>query len=436
MAESGFSWKVQRLTSKGIVKEVVGVMGGQVGKTGLGFIATIITARLLSVEAFGLFSLFIAAISIGVELTGKSLDWGMVTFSSKYYDKSRQKANMIFKVILKIRLIVSAVFLVLAFWFVRPIAENIFHRSDYVTPLTYACIGTIGMSMWWYVLAIIQVRQMFTLYGLLNLLNGLMKVGAVGLLFFVHMTSLENILTAYVVVFFLSFAISFATVPKDFLKTEQKDAHIVSTVLHFSKWIIITNILSIFYVQQGFFLLGYFRDAFSLGIYSSAWNLVYGLDVLVFSLITVFLPKVSKLKGTKEHSFYIKQTLKLSIALIVLLLPLYFFAESIMTGLYSKDFSASTVIFQILFWGAIISLPMQPISLLLLTINRPQVFAYVSIVILLVTLTGNILVIPEYGEVGAAYVSAITKVLYGLLIMVVYYILLKKSNSKACVAGA
>lgn len=187
-------------------------------------------------------------------------------------------------------------------------------------------------------------------------------------------------------------------------------------------------------MQAGFYFLGYFDDSAAVGIFSSAWNLAYGLDILVFSLITVFLPKVSKFKNPEEFKGFIGQTLKVSLLMIVCLLPIFFFAEPIVLALYSDKYSETTLVFQIMFVGTLVSLPAHPISLILLSLNKPHIFTIVGFSTMILTCIGNIIIVPEYSVIGAAGVTACMKMLQGLVILWVCYSLIatpKQSTSSS-----
>lgn len=185
-----------------LFKQVAYVMGGQFARTGLGFLAIIMTARLLTVEDFGLFSIFMATIAIGTELTGKSLDWALVKFASEHIDKAKEKAYQYFKSVFKMRIIISLVFMALGISLAGFIAEDIFQKPEYKTPILYACIGTMFMSLWWFTLAVVQTKEMFPLHGAINVSNGLIKVVGVAVLFFFNVQTLEPLLQTYVGVFF------------------------------------------------------------------------------------------------------------------------------------------------------------------------------------------------------------------------------------------
>lgn len=182
--------------------QVACVLGGQLARTGLGFLSIIMVARLLTVADFGLFSIFMATIAVGVEITGKSLDWALVRFASEHIDKAKDKAYQYFISVFKMRIVVATLFLILGLLLAEFIANEIFQHPEYKDPIFYACMCTIWMSLWWFSLAVIQTKEKFLLHGIINVSNGLVKLGAVGVLFYFNIKELEPMLQAHVVVFF------------------------------------------------------------------------------------------------------------------------------------------------------------------------------------------------------------------------------------------
>ena len=61
-----------------VLKEILMVSGGQYLGAGLSLLATILAAHALTVEDFGLLSIFVATMTLTTEITGKSLDWSVV----------------------------------------------------------------------------------------------------------------------------------------------------------------------------------------------------------------------------------------------------------------------------------------------------------------------------------------------------------------------
>jgi len=476
-----------------ILKELALVSFGQFLGAGFGLLAVLLTAHMLTVEEFGLFTIFLTTETIAVELTGKSLDWGVVRFSCYYLEQSRSYAHILLAKVFEFRLLASVTVCLLGLLLAGPISQYIFGTASYRLPLALGLVGAVGMSMWWFTLAILQTYQLFVLHGLVNLVNGLIKVTAIIVLLSFGIHSCTIVQVAYVAIAFATFAIAIMLIPKEFLSAgwrwpslvhllssifhsvsarhvtrampppdepsldgrRTKDERsplsrgqarpragggtrnveagtceigLMSKFLHFSKWPVIANLFMMLHMHQSFFLLLYFAGPAEVGVYSSAWRLVFGLDLLSLSMMTVFLPKASRITNTSGFLSYSVQTLKISLPMCALLVPLLFVSDKIMTALYPDRYADAALSLQILLLGSLVALPAHPIALVLLAANRPNIVAYVSFTILVLSLGGNLLLIPGYGGLGAACVAGLSKALYGILLLFFSHILIKKSG--------
>ena len=417
-----------------ILKELALVSGGQFLGAGFGLLAVLLTTHMLTVEEFGLFTIFLTTETIAVELTGKSLDWGVVRFSSYYLEQSRSKALILLRKVFEFRLLASVIVCLSGLLLAGPISQYIFGTASYRLPLALGLVGAVGMSMFWFALAVLQTYQLFVLHGLVNLINGLTKLLAVIVLLFFGLHSCAIVQVAYVTIAFATFAIAILLIPRDFLWTtgyqmgldSREAGSLMSKFLHFSKWPVIANLFMMLHMHQSFFLLLYFAGPAEVGVYSSAWRLVFGLDLLSLSMMTVFLPKASRITNTSGFLSYSMQTLKISLPMGALLVPLLFASEKIMTALYPDRYADAALSLQILLLGSLVALPAHPIALVLLAANRPNIIAYISFTILVLSLGGNLLLIPTYAGLGAACVAGLSKALYGVLLLFFSHISIKK----------
>lgn len=425
---------MKETSSKELFKQVFLVTGGQAVRAGLGFLAIVMTARLLSVEDFGLFSLFIATVAIGSQLTGQTLDLGLVRFASRHLKTAREKSLLYIKTVFKIRVVVSVIILLLAFGLVDFIADDIFKKPEYRTPLFFASFGAIAMSMWSFTLAVAQAKEKFTLHAILNSSNGIIKVTAVGFLLYLNLKTLDTVLFTYILSFIAMFIIGMALIPKSFLKKQETDKGTISELLHFSKWILASDIAFVIQTHSGIYFIGYFLDAAAVGKFASAWNLAYAIDLIVFALVTVLSPKVSKIHKKEDLTAYMKKSVMISVLFSALCIPIFIYAKPIVTFIYSENFSDVGLIFQIMLLGFLIGIPGQLIALVLLSLNQPKYFSYVAGADLVLTCIGYIIFIPQFSLMGAAMVLFVMKVFHGTLLMGICYFLVNRPESMAPVA--
>ena len=287
-----------------ILKEVLLVSGGQYLGAGLSLLATVWAAHMLTVQDFGLLSIFVATMTLTTEITGKSLDWSIVRFSSFYLDQAPGRAHGLIKQVFALRFLIAFVVCVLGFLSAGFVANRLFQNADYRRPLALGFLGAVGMSMWGYGQAVLQAYQHFGLHSFISFANGLAKLTAVLILVYLGLCHSRSVAAAYVVIAFTTFALAVLLMPKEFLRAPRVEAALLKKFLHFTKWPFAANLCVILYTHLSFFLLLYFAGSAEVAIYSSAWRLVFALDLLAYSLVVVFLPKASRITNTADFLAY------------------------------------------------------------------------------------------------------------------------------------
>ena len=171
-------------------------------------------------------------------------------------------------------------------------------------------------------------------------------------------------------------------------------------------------------------MLGFFRQAAEVGIYSVAFRLIMPLELLPETFNTVFLPKVSRFRRREEISRYFRDTLKVTGLVAAVCVLLILFAKPLILLVLGERFLPSVKLFQILVGAFILLTMINPINLVGHSLNRPQLFAIMAGINLVLNFGGNIVFIPRYGALGAAIVTLVSRVLGGLigLLILKYYL--------------
>ena len=113
-----------------------------------GFIFTIIIARLLLPELFGLYSLVLSVALIVMVLTDAGTSSGTLIFIPQALKrgKGREKARSYFRHLLKIRGLITSISIVLLIILAKPIAYNLFEKPIIVLPLLFSALYIITTS--------------------------------------------------------------------------------------------------------------------------------------------------------------------------------------------------------------------------------------------------------------------------------------------------
>jgi len=248
-----------QLSKSRIAKDSAIVLTGNILGAGLGFIATILITRTLGPAQFGLFSLALAVMMIASQLSDFGISTGLVRFASLYLKTDKLKADLMFKVSLKVKLIVSMSIFLIGFLVSPSLAIYVFKKSELIFPLKLAFIGTFGASLVGYISATLQARQSFKKFTLINLINPVGKFALIGLLFLTCKLNFLNALTTVITLPFIAFLIGSLIIPKDFLRAKGDESKALHELFHFSKWILISTFCVMIFNRLDVLMLGHFR---------------------------------------------------------------------------------------------------------------------------------------------------------------------------------
>lgn len=381
------------------------VFSGNLLTATLGFLSIVIITRVLGPYDFGLFSVALAVMTMVVGLADLGIGTGLVRFASLYLEKDRGKADVLFKVVFNLELLISGLILVLGLIFARPLAILISGKSELVFPLRLAFLGAAALSMGSYIVAVLQAWQSFIKLSLYSVITNVVKVSLIVTLLFLHYFHLISVMTVYAVVPFIGITLGMTLIPKDFFrKKHQINAKsIFLELFHFSKWVMISYLANTVISRIDVLILSRYKGAEAVGIYSAGYQLSMIFPLLIGSIATVLLPKVSRLTEKQQFLSFIKKTLLMSCLIIVVLFPGFIFTRELVGLFFGTKYLAAAGIFRVLFLAFMVNLIFNPISTVIYALNKPAVFTVANLIQLVLCLVGNFVLIPIYGGYGAAY---------------------------------
>src|SRR4030042_2127483 len=169
-------------------------------------------------------------------------------------------------------------------------------------------------------------------------------------------------------------------------------------------------------------MLSHFRQSSEVGIYSAAFQLSTIFPLFISAITSVLYPKASKIERTKEKFFsYIKKTFSLSVAFVVLLLPLIILAPYVISIVFGAKYSQAVPSFAILTISYMIATIANPISLVIFSLHKNAYITLTHYIQLALVFGLNLLLIPRMGSVGAALTFLISTI-FGSLAVIIYSI--------------
>lgn len=407
-----------------ILQNLTKVSLGKVGNSAFAFIVSILIARKLGVSDFGLFTLSLSVSIITLELVcSEGIDNGLVRFGALYLKNDPDRAALIFKVALKFKLIAICILFLLLLIFSKPLLLLLTDKQEFKNVILFGFIAGCCASLWRYILAILQSYERFATYALINIIPNLFKMLIIIVLIIADSLTFIIALALNVFGLFLGIIVGFVFMPKNIFPAKGDQKNVGWQLFHFAKWIVITNLIFALYSRLDIIMLTCFKGAFWMGIYSAALNFISALELIYISILTSFLPHVSKFTQRTEFISHIKKSLLISLVLATLISPLYIFAKPLILIAYSETFSDSILIFRILLIGSLSVLICNPLLVILYAKNKPQVLTFIFFILFSFNFCFNLIFIPKFGVIGAASVVTAGKVIGGLLI---FYFSLKE----------
>jgi stage V sporulation protein B len=286
-----------------------------------GLLTTIILARFLLPELFGLYSLAISTIFIFISFTGIGIGSALIKFvSNELLNKKKQKAKAYMQYLLKIKIMVS-----LTSAFILILLSKIIATNYYQKPIFLALI--IGSP---YVLSLSLINFMEYLFSSVNQFKELiwkelfLQISRILLIIGVLIIILNNSLSKEFTVFLIVACFSISCLLSLFfliIRSKKKIYFLrYSTEKlkkleqgNLKKFLIPLTILSfsgLFFGYIDMIMLGRFINPEYIGYYAASFSLT-GVPAAILGFSTALLPIFSRLKGAR-----LKRGLKKSINII------------------------------------------------------------------------------------------------------------------------
>jgi len=169
-------------------------------------------------------------------------------------------------------------------------------------------------------------------------------------------------------------------------------------------------------------MLGLIKSQYDVGIYSAAYKVVMFLLLPLQVIVQTFFPRLaaSKINGNQKMES-IRFAIVLVLAGLVSGVSCFVLADQIILWLFGIKYSPSIIILKILSASVLISYINSIFADFLVAWNKQNLYLIVVTVSVIVNIILNLLIIPEFGGVGAASVTVLGKfVMLSLLAFFTY----------------
>ncbi len=393
-------------------------------------IFTIILARMLLPELFGLYSLALSTILIFVTFSNLGIWRTLIRFVSRQVGKGNpEKAKSYFIYLTKLKIFLIFIVIVALAISAKFISENYFQKPlflAFIAGLLYILfIGLNGLFT--------RSFQAISKFGTVVAGESIFQVARIILVPLFVFFSLKSALSDGVILFYVILALALSyLISLLFLLLNSKKLYFLkekTTPLRerekkgIKKFILalsVTIIFGAFLSHIDTIMLGRFVAVEFIGYYSAALNIMMA-SVALITFSTALLPVFSGLKRKKLDDFY-RKSVEIILTISVLVAIFYFFlAPYIIKIVFGQEYLASIKILRI-FSVLLILLPMIGLLTTYLTsIGKPQLIVKWLVLATIINVVLNYVLISwliSYGQVFAIYGAVAATILSNAFFLV------------------
>lgn len=392
------------------------------------FLLNIIVMRNLSAFDYGRYAFCLALMAIGVEVTGKGMDPAIIRLSAHHLQGTQKRALDFLKAGFNIRLAATVAIVVIMAVAGRPVIEKYYTTDGLAIPFYFAILGIIAAAPLNHLFTTLQSLEKFDRWAMLNMFLFLGRVLLVALALVFLTFNLSTVLACYVAATYASVLLAVYLTKPAFLVRGGVTRGVYSELIDFSKWTMLSTVFYIIYSKVDILLLAAYAGPEETGVYSVAVMLTFAIDMLTISMVSVLLPKVSRFNTAAQRKKYLGRAVLFSFALAIILLPVFFASEYLITLLGGVQFAMAGGLFKVLYLGPFFTIITAFSALVLYNLNYPSLTVLVSGIVLLINITGHLILIPRLGAKGAALVTLSSRIIEGCLTLGIVYYLLRRET--------
>ncbi|MGQ9706699.1 MAG: oligosaccharide flippase family protein [bacterium] len=183
----------------------------------------------------------------------------------------------------------------------------------------------------------------------------------------------------------------------------------------------LANLFGFLNYRIDIFIVSYFLDIRQVGYYALAIALTSKIHELPQSIMTIFFPLTSSQSDDEKRIYTPNIFRKSGLLMLVLGLAIIAVAKPGITFIFGYEFSESVIAFILLVIGRImIRGNVGILSSDICGRGKPYIITWISAVLLPISIGLNILLIPKYGIIGAAFVTIIVSTIQEIMVIEAY----------------
>ncbi|MCI0576682.1 MAG: oligosaccharide flippase family protein [Chloroflexi bacterium] len=388
------------------------ILGSNLARMVLGFVASVLIARSLGLAGFGVYAGLGAVVNVTHAFSDLGLSATAVKQMAAVWPADPALAYRRGRVFFWLRLSIAGFIVAVGTLLAGPLAGwlNI-AQGGRLLPLAF--LGVLATAMSGTVSALFQATGRFGQIAALTIGNtALTVVLAIVLVATGRLTLVTALLVLGAGTALATFALGLRLLPAGWslaLPSRQELREEGRPLLGFARWIWVATTLATITAHLDVLLLTRFDALTTVGAYGLALNLANKVDVVNHSLFTVLLPAASALAGREAIGRYVRRGLGRSTVVALLLLALLPLSRPFILLFYGPAYALAVPLFQLLLGIVIFDVLTLPLLMLAYPLEQPRVLAMAEAARLAVMAALAAWLLPAYGPVGVVAAKLIAK---------------------------
>ncbi len=394
-----------------------------------------IVGRLLTIEEHGLYSQYLARIIVFQAILEIGLQYSIIRYLSPYVKKNNQteigyilRSSIIIKLysillVLLISLYWMAENFLFSLWNIRSNFFPLVSPPNHITNIWLVFLSSIGMSFFSYFDSLLVSYKKYKTLILWIPITGITRIAILLLFFFWNggVLQINHVLFSFMIGTFLSWPFYFLSFdPRQFFYpvNKIKIRYWIRKLLKYNLWIVLASFFAILSDWMEILMIQNQSDA---GIYNAARIPMQGIAILLATMQSFIIPAMSHFTHPNEYKEYFKKIYKYIILLILFLSPTIFILNWFILFWFGLEYYQSTNLLWIIFPGFLLRIVFAPLGTALFTLDQPVMIAIEAGLRMVGSIILNLLLIPQYGVVGAAYSSLFSQFFGWIFLIFLFY---------------
>lgn len=374
-----------------------------------GLIFSVILARMLGSELFGLYYLTLSVGLFFLTFTSLGLHNVLIRYVSDALGrKDEDLARGYIGYIVKIKLIFSFATTLILLLSAKPLALHLFHKPELYLPLIFISVFILLQSALDFVASLAVSVQRFEFMTARYITYEVARITIVPLLILLGY-GIYGALVGLIISVFVAFAASTYLIYNDYKYLFRGPALEVdrSRVLRFLSYLTLGSVSGVIFMYIDSIMLGMFMPVDSVGFYRIAISIVFAILGLV-SISQVLFPTFTQLKDVELEDAFNKLFRYSSMLSFPSALGLVFLSETLIRTVYGTEYLPAVLPTRILSL-LIIMFPFGYFGVLFNAKEMPEYPAKLVVVSSTINIILNYVLILKYGVMGAAVATLISR---------------------------